>query len=371
MTEVTNALSETLKAWIIKNEAQYYKNISVAITPVKVETKDSKVEGTFNVRVSEMLKVTTPKELPAIRGMERFKDLKSKGLLPNQIHAVDKEIDNWIKETNGYIGKTETLNMDFKVVVDVSKEGNILPETAIFFLSTAQGNFYQIESLIPPESEMEREGFNHAKEIADKAKNATVNNFVVDTYQRLIARDYANSWTSNPPDGEGNDQYEYLGDGFYSWWDTTHWKVGWPTNPNDPDNPGEFIFSLNSSFYDNDCADYVSQALYKGGVPMDNIWYCTRYSTSLPSYTWRYVPALKNYMISKGYWEPSSYEWANAGSVIVHPNDHVMMVVKNDTIHHALSAHTRDRQEYAYTYSGYYSQCEYYTVHVWVGTNNY
>ncbi len=142
---VTNELSNTLKAWIIKNEAQYYKNISISITPVNVEIKDGKVEGTFTGTVSEMLKAKTPEELPAIRGMERFKDLKKGELSPNQISAVNKELSSWVTELKGYIGKTETLNIDFKVVADLSENGNILPETVNFFADNSMGDFYSGE----------------------------------------------------------------------------------------------------------------------------------------------------------------------------------------------------------------------------------
>jgi len=52
----TDELADILKAWIIKNEAQYYKDISVAMSPVKAEVKEGKVEETFKVEISEILK---------------------------------------------------------------------------------------------------------------------------------------------------------------------------------------------------------------------------------------------------------------------------------------------------------------------------
>ncbi|MFU2158933.1 hypothetical protein, partial [Caldisericum sp. AR60] len=140
----TDELTNILKAWIIKNEAQYYKNISVATTPVKVEVKDSKIEGIFTVTVSEMLKATNPEELPAIRGMERFRNLKKGELSPSQNNAVNKELTSWVTELKGYIGKTETLNIDFKVVADLSESGSILPETVNFLAENSMGDFYKI-----------------------------------------------------------------------------------------------------------------------------------------------------------------------------------------------------------------------------------
>ncbi len=116
---VMSELSDTSKTWVIKNEAKYYKDITIAITPVNTEIKDGKVEVAFNVNVTEMLKAKAPKDLPVIRGMMRFINSEKDKLSPNEINAADNELNSWITELNGYIGKTETLNIDLKVVAEL------------------------------------------------------------------------------------------------------------------------------------------------------------------------------------------------------------------------------------------------------------
>jgi len=100
--------------------------------------------------------------------MKKFLDEEKGSLTQQQINAVNQEINQWKASTGGYIGKTETFNLDFKVVAGLSEDGEILPETANFFASDGQGSFYKVDSLVETAEEMEEEGFNHAKEIAEK-----------------------------------------------------------------------------------------------------------------------------------------------------------------------------------------------------------
>jgi len=84
---------------------------------------------------------------------------------------------------------------------------------------------------------------------------------------------------------------------------------------------------------------------------------------------------LRNYMYYNGYWADSDWYWANAGSVIMWTSGssagHVQMVVENDTVNRALSAHNRDLQHYYYSGKNYDEDYnnnaqDYYTVHHYV-----
>ncbi|WP_172633850.1 amidase domain-containing protein [Caldisericum exile] len=379
-TVSTDELSEILRTWIIKNEAQYYKNISIATTPVKVEIKDSKIEGTFTVTVSEVLKAITPEELPAIRGMERFRDLKKGELSPSQNNAVNKELTSWITELKGYIGKTETLNIDFKVVADLSEAGSILLDTVNFFADNSMGDFYKIYSLVPTADEMEEEGFNHAKEIADKAKDAAFSQtsqycYTVDEYRRCDP--------NNPPDpahGVYGDYNNYAAN-YADRYTNDHGNFD-----TDNYNLANYVAYQNPPFNGSDCANFVSQAMFAGGIPMstthdvEHWWYDS--SNLPPDYApWIWTTAVKennnwglrNYMYYNGYWADSDLYWANAGSVMMWTNSsdspgHVAMIVQNDTINRALSAHTNNHQHLFYSEGSYFNNTnmDFYTVHHYV-----
>lgn len=165
----SSELSEILKVWIVKNEEQSYKDITVVVTPLDIKIKDNSIEGIFSVTVSEVLKANSPEELPMIKGMKKFLDEERGSLTQRQIEAVNYEISQWLASTAGYIGKTQTSNFDIKVVANISEDGSILQETTSFFMSDGQGGFYKVDRLVETAEQMEAEGFKHAKEIAEKA----------------------------------------------------------------------------------------------------------------------------------------------------------------------------------------------------------
>lgn len=165
----SNELTDLLKEWIVNNEAQFYRDITVVATPVDIKIKEDSIEGIFSVTLSEVLKANSPEELPMIKGMKKFLDEEKESLTQKQINAVIHEINQLIASTAGYIGKLQTSNFDIKVVADLSEDGSILPETGSFFMDSGQGSFYKVDSLVETAEEMEEEGFNHAKEIAEKA----------------------------------------------------------------------------------------------------------------------------------------------------------------------------------------------------------
>ena len=143
----------------------------------------------------------------------------------------------------------------------------------------------------------------------------------LEPYDRIAARDYAMRWSSDATYSQtcahGNHHI-----------DMTKYNPAY------------------QEYCHQDCANYVSQALYAGGVPTDSEWY--PYSLA-----WRYVPSLWAYMYQdKGYWVTSNYASCNAGGIIVNVSEagnryHVNMCVLNDTVNRAYAAHTNDRR---YTY---------------------
>lgn len=343
---IQNKVEEILRTWVIGEESQYYKNVDVKLVPTSININGDTVEAVFSAEISQMLKARTPQELPAIKGMMKFVSLNSKRLSQNKVVAVNKEINNWIEEVKGYIGKTETITADFKVVANISGNGDVSKDTVKFFVATSQGDFYEVDKLVESASEMEEGWFNHAKEVADKAGDITINGSYQDIYQRTTAASYADKYALNH----------------------------------------------NSAYYTclNDCANFVSQALYAGGIPMDSYhdvshWWCEPPKPPKDYSPWCYVGAdiknnytgLRRYMINRRYFYTSDYYWANAGSVIVWKDDsHVAMVVQNDTITRALSQHDPDKRHYYYsgidnngnkwlnTY--YVNNCDFYIVHCYV-----
>jgi hypothetical protein len=126
----------------------------------------------------------------------------------------------------------------------------------------------------------------------------------------------------------------------------------------------DYDYRNNSTYpyFDNachsDCADYVSQAMHAGGIPIDpGKW--ERLKDGESGWTWTYIPALKDYMTNKGYWDSSTYSECNAGNILLTSSSHIVIVTLNDGVTHRYSAHTRDRKDYQFVNASGYA---YYTI---------
>ena len=158
-------------------------------------------------------------------------------------------------------------------------------------------------------------------------------------YYRVVARDYANQYTSNaaticPCNGSACT--------VCSCQDCIK---------------GTQTVKRNSSVYNsgsypnyccNDCANYVSQAMAAGSVPTSNTW---KSGTS----AWVGCGAMKTYFTStNNWWTASNYTNCNAGGIIMLTKAgssspyHVVMCVHNDTATRKFSGHTTDRKEQLY-----------------------
>lgn len=235
-----------------------------------------------------------------------------------------------------YVGQTYTINLSFRAVF--SKDGTPRSVAAV----ACDGTLYNARLLRPAtEAEMRAGGIDQLRGLVDAAVMAVQQEQLEEgrgqpkpVYHRVTARDYANTWTSNPAGG-GKD-------------------VGkWRTAENPMAEPP--LYPANRK---GDCANYVSQAIHAGGIPKTTAevsdqyhWFASQYGCSL---AWENCSALHVYFTHNGYWAASDYNCCNAGGVIFLKDQagrryHVMMCVQNDTITRLFSAHTNDRLREAYT----------------------
>lgn len=92
----------------------------------------------------------------------------------------------------------------------------------------------------------------------------------------------------------------------------------------------------------NDCANYVSQALYFGGIPMNSTW-------RPYTYAWINVDGLKNFMVNSYYWASASRSTCLPGDPLTWGSDHVAMCSYNQGGVFKYCAHTSDRKDYIYS----------------------
>lgn len=318
-------IANFIEQWIVNNWSHYYHVNNVDVEIIDLKKSGDKIEGIAKVCVVKVLKAQKVSELPYIKGMlkkvnmsdyddqlqkehkiNKVVNANSGVLTKEKAQRVVKVLDDKYAELKGYIGVPDESYMILKFEAEL--RGNNIEENRIKLYAEQMNTFVPAEELIPKSpAEYENAGYKEME-----SKLIEEGTFAVATlypyYDRFKARDYANTWTSNAT--------TYCPHNI-ALQDITKWN-----NAKQP---------YYDCFCHNDCADYVSQALNAGGIPIDpGKW--ERLKDSNNNWAWTYVPGLKNYMLNqKGYWKISTWESAAAGGVIVIPDSHVMMIVKNDT----------------------------------------
>lgn len=261
---------------------------------------------------------------------------------------VSEEVSGFVNELETeYIGKVSTLSLG--LCAELSADGNVVDVD----YETETGYTDTMDAFVPKSvSEIENIGVDQAKEVIGLSGERLASGLVTTygnssfTYKRVEARDYANYYTSNPA-------------ARYCIWH----------KQNIMQDPKQY----NTGSYDwlccKDCANYVSQAMRRGGVPTDGTW-------KKGSAAWQSCGGMLRYFKNtKGWWETSNFSRCNAGGIIFLYNtstsgepDHVMMNVQNDSVTRAYSAHSNDRQKKVYTSNAAFGGG---TVHYYRFTNVY
>lgn len=338
--EILNAVSPLIKA-----EESFYDVYDVS---VEIIEEIEKSDGSYDVRceiVFDMcLKADAVEELPYVAGMlseigvstaesvyAMSDDLvtTSRAATVTQRNLIAAQMADEIKGIESNIGNDITLA--FSVLINAEEDGTI-NSTMGCGEPNSDGEFstFPLSDYFPANAdEMYNNGASTVSEVAIQLNsNAVMPCVVIATnYDRIAARDYAMTYSSNASYNEvcihGN---HYINQAYYN---------------------DDYEF-----FCHEDCANFVSQAIYAGGISRDNTW---------EPYTgaWIRVPELYNYFFNiKHYWGASTFEKCNAGGIIINSDSggmyHVNMCVLNDTVNHAYAAHNNDRRNMAFT-SNYWS----------------
>lgn len=302
-------------------------------------------EFTVKTNFDKVLRAADVKELPFVQGMTASVK-KMERSRSSDASVANYVLEKQVAEVEEYIGVIQNENAVFRVTTNIYDSD----------LSEAKLEVFGIDEFIPakyfiPDSseEMYNAGLYDLGEVVVNTKEAfaltypdlDLNNIAdvqldkLETakasikYDRIAARDYANKYTS-----ECGNSYNMK-----------YW------NPN-------YVGHTESGGVD--CANYVSQAIYAGGIPTDSKW-------KPESIAWvntgRYNSGgLTNYMTSKGYFNRVTRDTCAAGGFISHTDfSHVVFVVANDTVTRLFSSHTADRLKASFS-SNYYKDFDYYYI---------
>ncbi len=324
--------------------SEYYEVGNFTSKIVSTNITDNRVEIKIMVSFEKVLKASNISELPFIQGMTA--SVKSLERVRSTDTPIAKYILNeQITAISEYIGEVQEENAIFRVLSNTVNDNLANPILEVYGVD----EFIPAEYFIPQSPDelyaegildLERNVVSTKEAIAIVYPDLDVNkisesqiNMLQNTraikYDRLAARDYANKYTSEC--GEG--------------YNTTYWNknYAWHT-----ENEGV------------DCANYVSQAIFAGGIPTDSTW-------KPESIAW--VNTGKNdsgglapYMTGKGYFKKVTRSTCAAGGFISHTDfSHVIFVVANDTVIMQFSSHTADRLKASFAGS-YYANFNYYSI---------
>lgn len=314
-------------------ELRTWKLLDLKIRPVSEKLEGATAEVVFDVERIHLLSYERPELVPSLKARIAFLKQNETGLSPAQLQAVKEEIEIWKHDLAEYISTPQYCFDRLKLTGEVSN-GSIVPGSVRIYREGPLGDYEpaRLED-IPTPQQVEKESVEAIKEIASTAKEVGSQVQPLALYDRLAARDYANTYTSNPSSKYCPHCYSSTSTCLQnsSYYNLAQYSKCWCCN---------------------DCANYVSQASRRGGIPTDTTWY--PYSTP-----WVNVNALKNYMLNKGRWVIGSIGTCVAGYPFrMTSYEHIMMMVYNDGTTRKYSAHTNDRRQV--TWSG--GSAEYYKV---------
>ena len=311
--------------YIVERGEEYYtiSDVSFNDGDIKYES-DNKVSFETTATIRQKLKASDVEELPYIQGylnaagISSYADIQKSTDVSSVLNEnatvlnaerVLKVISDRVDAVNEYIGEETEISMDF--YVSINPQTAITKDNIQLNCIDSLGNIVSTdEYLLPTYETMYQSGAEELTATIEEISSTVEPMKNVDNwsnYNRIAARDYARKWWG-PYTSNYNPAYNnYVGKG-------------------------------------GDCANFVSQCVYAGGVPIHGGW-------SPDSVAWINAASLKNNMLQYGYatkedaWETNAgnFAYTTAGQ------GHIVLVTLNDTVTLAYTAHTTNCKDQPFT----------------------
>lgn len=318
--------------WLNNNYGEFYNIRNVKVQLVGMNNSFETIDYIVSLSCETNYKIDKVEDIPLISGVMDYS--KEHSLTISEKAAIDEFIDAMANDAfaEDWVG----LNVD--VVIRVSTVEEYIPWSMLYD-DGLTGQFRDIKELALNYDELYALGYKTAEEIIQSSAPESQG---TDTYNKTLARNYSRQYSSNPTtcDVHGSTC------GYFQ--NRSYWNSS--------------MYPNYSGLIHNDCADFVSQALSKGGIPEtsgSSGWYRTKYATGYVwSSNWSYIGSptssgnLAYYMINHSYFTSATYANCLAGEVITTNGDgHVVMVDYNDGTTHRFNGHTNDRCQYCFSSS--------------------
>ncbi len=333
-TPATADLQSYVESFVTEDiKATGHKIVSLTVTPGECTISNGVAEQVFEVNAMTLSAYARAEDSPVYKAKEKFlKD--NKGTLSTEtVCILERDLAEWKVDLDTYAKTPWPLFERIKAVARLNEAGKVIAGSIELYGEGAQGEYVPRKKFDKTTEQVFEEVLSNTKDMAAQLESDIANKPVTVTvtglYDRLAARDYINTWTSNT---------------------TKPCRTGSTTTQDTS------YYNPQYQWYEcNDCANYVSQALRRGGIPTDSSWYPG-------SVDWINVYELEQHFKNeKKYWEPTNTTGCVAGYPIVIASGagHVVMVSYNNGSEIRYSAHTNDRKDVKWYYP---STARYYKV---------
>jgi RNA polymerase sigma-70 factor (ECF subfamily) len=302
--------------------SEYYDILDTEMTLCSSHEVDGNIEKIYLINMLAVLKADSVEEIDYYQGVSAYCDMLTvEASLPNaeanqmRMNMIESEQNNIYEELEEYIGAEQNLIFYVRETYPVNNEAEkeILFENGMDYVS--------LEEMLPAEHEeliangyarMENFDSEHAVIVGDASVQQVKSTYSVDD-----AVEYMITYTSNPS------SCNVCGSGCTNKVDTSKYNSDY-----------KHYVTKGSHL---DCANYVSQALYAGGIATDSTW-------KAESDAWINVAKLTSYMTVNNHWKSVSYSEVKKGDIVSFTSySHVVMITSFDGTTYKYSGHTNDR----------------------------
>lgn len=260
--------------------------------------KDNHAKYYF-VTIEKKLKYNSVYKLPFVAGMKKAVEELNSSNLAKEIYK------NRIHDLKQYIGLIQIENNIFKVIF--TEQGNF--KNSKVRIATYHSEISASALKPPADSVMFKEGY-------DFIYSFVVRNPKKINYNNFKAINYADKYSSNPMHAGKNQKF---------------WNKKYKA-------------------YENDCANFVSQCIYAGGIRETKNWYPeSLYWIRTGSPRYADISGVTTYMQRSNLFSLTGYSGVSAGGFIcLIKESHVVFITSNDTITILFNGHTNDRKRVSF-----------------------
>lgn len=329
--ENKNILEQELSKLIDKQMKLYkWKLIDSSYEVVAQSVDNDKLTVDYSVAITHRLDYPAAKDVPVLKGKMKYLDELNANAKANseKIRYAKAKVAQWEKNLQSYINEDQQMYETIRVVALLNDKNEVVKNSIQFSFQQPDDSFTSADEFLVVDSEDEvfQSSYDDIKKNATKIKETDSTRPAAyayiptyDAYDSAAAVSYANKWVKAT---------------------TKACKTGSTTVQDYANyNPAYAKYQCN------DCANFVSQCLYAGGIPQTTTWAPGKLAWINTGYSSSYY-GLVEYMVDNYYAISTTKASVEAGGMISMTGySHVMFVVYNDGTTVKYNAHSSDRYQ--------------------------